>query len=338
MIRGTTLSLGLAALLTLAAMPAHAVSQTPATDAEEVDPSAPAADDRWALELGVQGDRNSAYGFTSRLGYDLWRHTTVHGSAHATQYQGDLSQTNPGSTRSLAASVGATQRFGRFALDGDVGQWRVTNLATTNELKVSGAFSGGAFSGALRSGYRKTKFNNFATIATIDQGAGPQNVAVTAACELKSTAFGADGRYQGRRWGLHGSLTQYNYSDATCALYPAAGGAGVAASENAAQFAALAPFQVSRLQNLAMPVIGGQQSLAKSSAQVGISFRRKDAQLALDYLRSQDYYTSALSKAYFSTLTADLGGGTAVEVTFGDSRGGGTPRGIFGGLGVRARF
>jgi hypothetical protein len=285
----------------------------------------------------VQGDRNSSYGFTSRLGYDVLRATTLHASAHATEYQGDLHQTNPGTTRSLAAAVGGTQRFGRFALDLDVGQWRVSNLVKTNEFKVAGLFDGGAFSGGLRTGFRKSNFTDFGTTATVDVGAGPQSLPVTAACQLKSTLFGADGRYQARRWGVHGSLSEYQYSDASCTLYPAAG-VGVGASLNAAQFAALAPDQVTRLLNLAMPVIGDQQSLAKSTAQVGASWRRKDLQLALDYLRQQDYFTGAQSTAYFATLTGDLGGGTGVDVTFGRTQGGGTPRGLFGGLGVRARF
>ena len=334
MTRRTTLPFGLAALWLLAAAPAHAVAPTPAVD--DADAQDAADDGRWALALGVQGDRNSSYGFTSRLGYDVLRSTTLHASAHATQYQGDMSQTNPPTVRALAAAAGATQRFGRFALDLDLGQWRISNLVKTNELKLGGMFAAGEFSGGLRAGVRKTTFVDFGTNATIDLGGGPQNTVVTAACQLKSKALGADGRYQGRTWGVHASLTQYQYSDATCTLQ-AAGGT-VTASENAAQFAALAPDQVSRLQNLAMPVIGDQQSLAKSTDQVGASWRHKDLQLAADYLRQKDYYTSALSQAYFGTLSADLGGSTGVDVTFGQTHGGGTPRGLFGALGVRARF
>lgn len=331
MIRRATTSFLAAALWLLTPAQARALDQTP--DREDAQDASP-----WALALGVAGDRKSAYGFTSSLGWDVWRATTLHAGAHATQYMGDLTQANPGVSRSLAASGGVTQRFGRFALDVTLNHWQITHLVKANEFRFGGEATVGSFSGGLRGGFRKSTFASFASSAVLDLGGGPQLTPVTAGCKGKDTSWGADARYQGRVWGAHSSLTKYTYGDTTCNLYPA-GGTGVSRNLNGSEFAVLAAAPLGRLQNIAMPVIGAQETLANSIVQGGFSWKHKDLGIAIDYLRQRDHFVGNLGKAYFITGTADLGEGTAVEATVGDTRGAGsTARGVFAGIGVRARF
>ena len=194
-----------------------------------------------------------------------------------------------------------------------------------------------SFSGALRTGYRRTTFASFATSAVADFGNGVQGAQVIAGCQVKNTSFGLDGRWQGKVFGVHGSLTSNQYADAHCGLTaPGVGSASVSLGE--AAFASLAGDPLGRLANTALPVIGEQPSLARSTGRFGVSWRRKDKGLSVDYLRQQDNYLSSVGTAIFATATAYLGGSTGVDATFGRTQGGSGPRGLFGGLGLRARF
>ena len=112
----------------------------------------------------------------------------------------------------------------------------------------------------------------------------------------------------------------------------------VSASENASQFVAIAGTLLAHFDSAALPTIGEQPTLAKTRGQFGVSWRRRDLGLALDYLRQQDYFLGTTGTALFGTMTADLGEGSYVDVSFGGVRGAGTRFGPFGGFGVRTRF
>ncbi len=294
-------------------------------------------DSRWGLDLGVQGDRGKAGGVTGALMVDVFEFTRLHGSGHATVYPGAAPSGQASPPHSIGAEAGVLQRFGRFGLDVAIGHWLILHTVTANELNVTGSFTGGAFSGALGTGMRRSRFANFGTTATADFGNGVQTASVTASCRVNSTQFGGDGRWQGRVWGAHASFTAFQYQDVSCGFD--AGAIGTAnVSENAAQFAVTATALLAHMQAAALPIVGGQPSLAHSRGQFGVSWRRRDLGLALDYLRQQDYFLGTTGTALFGTLTGDLGEGSAVDVTFGGTRGNGTRFGPFGGFGVRTRF
>ncbi len=337
MIRRATFTLLLASLWLLAPTHAVAVEQTPAVDQPDEDESADSADELWGLKLGVQGDRVSTLGLTGTATYDLFPSTTLHGSGGATDYRSDPPPGTASTPRTIWADAGITQRFGKFGLDGALGHWVATHVLKADEIKLAGTFASGGFSGALRTGYRRATFASFTGTAVADFGNGVQGAQVIAGCQVKNTAFGVDGRWQGRVFGVHGSLMSYQYANARCGLTaPGVGSASVSLGE--AAFAGLAGDPLSRLANTALPVIGEQPSLARSMGRFGVSFRRKDKGLSVDYLRQQDNYLSSVGTAIFATATAYLGGSTGVDVTFGRSQGGIGPRGLFGGLGLRARF
>jgi hypothetical protein len=329
----------MAGLWLLAPVRAHALDPTPAPAVEptEDDELADSADEKWGLRGGLQGDRVSSLGVTGEVSYDVRPSTTLHVGGHATDYRPDPPPGQPGTPRSIAAEFGVQQRFGHFAIDGAFGHWLATHVVKADELNFGGSYANGGFSGGLRAGYRHSRFSTFATTAVADFGHGVQGANVLASCQVKNTAFGADGRWQGPAFGVHASATAYQYHDATCGLTaPGIGYASRAFSQPA--FAALASDPLSRLSQTALPVIGQQPSLSKSLGLFGVSWRRKDKGLALDYLRQQDYFRGTVGYAYFATATAFLGGSTGIDVTFGRSQGGGQPRGLFGGLGLRARF
>jgi len=335
--RRTAFFFGFAVAWALTVTPSHAVSQTPTGPDDEASESA-TDQGRVAIALGVQGDRQRAFGFTSAVSYDLLRATTLRASGHGAESRGDLTQGYSGTIDSLGASFGVTQRFGRAGVDLDVGHLQISNFLKADELKIGGTFHVGVLSGGLRTGVRKSTFAPFSGLTTLDLGNGPQLVPVQARCEVRNTWWGVDGRYQGRVWGAHAGLTKEQYQDASCGLLPAEG-ARVSASFANAQFAQLAIGPLGRLQQLVLPVIGDQQTLANSLASAGVSWRHRDMILAVDYLRQRDHYVGTLGKAYVATCTADLGHGTEVDVSLGDSRGDGAgPRGLFGGLGLRTRF
>lgn len=338
MIRRATLSL-LAAGLWLAASPQAlaAPEPTPAAVDEDQMELADSADERWGLDLGIQGDRQSSLGLTGAVRYDLFPRTTLHGSGHATDYRSDPSPGVPGVPRSIAAELGVLQRFGRFGVDLGFEHWLATHVVKANELHLSGTYANGGFSGGLHAGLRRATFSAFQSVAAADFGTGFRFADVTAFCKLNGTAFGVDGRWQGERFGAHAQMTGYQYASARCGL--SAAGIGYASvSEDASAFAALAAGPLARLQNTALPVIGLQPALARSLAQLGVTYRRKDKGLSIDYLSQQDYFLGGTGTAYFATATAYMGGSTGIDVTFGRSQGGGSPRGLFGGLALRTRF
>ena len=336
MTRRTTI-LGLVASLSLAALvPSTALAEllTPvARPAETVD----WRDSRWGLDLGVQGDRGKAGGVTGAVMVDVFEFTRLHGSGHATVYPGATPSGKASPPQSIGAEAGVLQHFGRFGLDVAIGHWLVLHTVTANELNVRGSFTGGAFSGGLETGLRRSRFATFGTTATADFGNGVQTASVTATCRVSNTQFGANGRWQGRTWGAHGSFTSFQYQDVSCGFVNGAIGA-VSASENASQFVAIAGTLLAHFDSAALPTIGEQPTLAKTRGQFGVSWRRRDLGLALDYLRQQDYFLGTTGTALFGTMTADLGEGSYVDVSFGGVRGAGTRFGPFGGFGVRTRF
>jgi hypothetical protein len=338
MIRRTTLPLLAAGLWLAVPGVGHAAPEpTPAAVDEDTLELTDSADERWGLDLGVQGDRQSSLGLTGAIRYDLFPSTTLHGSGHATDYRSDPAPGVPGVPRSLAAEVGVLQRFGHFGVDVAFGHWLATHVVKADELNLAGTYSNGGFSGGLRAGYRRATFAAFQSVASADFGTGYRTADVTASCRLTNTAFGVEGRWQGERLGAHATMMGYQYSSARCGL--TAAGIGYASlSEDAGAFAALAGAPLSRLQNTALPVIGQQPALARSYAQLGVTWRRKDKGLSLDYLSQQDNFLGGTGTAYFATATAYMGGSTGIDVIFGRSQGGGSPRGLFGGLALRTRF
>ncbi len=337
MIRRATFPLLMTMLWLLAPAHAVAVEQTPAVDQADDGEEGDSADERWGLKLGVQGDRVSTLGLTGTATYDLYPSTTLHASGGATDYRSDPPVDTPATPRTIWADAGITRRFGKFGIDGALGHWVATHVLKAEELKLAGTYGSGGFSGALRTGYRRATFASFASTAVADFGNGLQGAQVIAACQVKSTAFGADGRWEGKAFGLHGSLMSYQYANARCGLYaPGIGSASVSLGE--AAFAGLAGDPLSRLANTALPVIGEQPSLARSVGRFGVSYRRADKGLSLDYLRKQENFVNSVGYAVYATATAYLGGSTGIDVTFGRSQGGVGPRGLFGGLGLRARF
>ncbi len=336
MIRRATLPLLLASLWILAPAPARALEQATA-QAEEEDALADSPDERWGLKLGLQGDLHSSVGATGALSYDLYPATTLRAAGYASDDGGNVAPGVASAGRSISAEVGATQHFGRFGVDLDIGHWTSTGVLSADEIKLGGRYLSGGFSGGLRAGYRRSRFDSFATATVVDFGNGVHSASTTASCRVANTAFGADGRWQGAAFGAHAALMAYQYGDARCGFY-AAGLGSVRVSQSAAVFAALAAAPLARLQNSALPVIGEQPSLARTFSQFGISWKRADKGLALDYLRQEDYFLGGVGYAVFATASANLGGSTGVDVSFGRSRGGGAPRGVFGGLGLRARF
>jgi len=337
MIRRATIPQLLASLWLLAPTHVVAVEQTPAVEQTDDEEMADSADERWGLRLGVQGDRVSTLGLTGTATYDLFPATTLHGSGGATDYRSDPPVGTPSTPRSIWVDAGITQRFGKFALDGALGHWVATHVLKAEEIKLAGSFSSGGFSGALRTGYRRSTFASFASSAVADFGNGVQGAQVIAACQVKNTSFGVEGRWEGRTFGVHGSMMSNQYANARCGL--TAPGIGTAsASLGEAAFAGLAGDPLSRLANTALPVIGEQPALARSVGRFGVSYRRKDKGVSVDYLRQQDNYLSSTGTAIFATATAYLGGSTGLDVTFGRAQGGSGPGGLFGGLGLRARF
>ncbi len=294
-------------------------------------------DSRWGLDLGVQGDRGKAGGMTGAVTVDVFEFTRLHGSGHATVYPGATPSGQASPPHSVGAEAGVLQRFGRFGLDVAIGHWFVLHTVTANELNVRGSFTGTAFSGGLETGMRRSRFATFGTTATADFGSGVQTTDVTATCRVNNTQFGANGRWQGRVWGAHAALTAYQYQDVNCG-FVAGGGGAASVAENAAQFAVIASSLLAHFESAALPTIGEQPTLAHSRGQFGVSWRHRDLGLALDYLRQQDYFLGTTGTAVFGTLTGDLGEGSAVDVTFGGTRGAGTRFGPFGGFGVRTRF
>jgi hypothetical protein len=336
MTRRTT-TLGLAAGLWLATIaPSNALAELLTPVARPVD-KVDWRDSRWGLDLGVQSDRGKAGGVTGALMVDVFEFTRLHGSGHATVYPGVTPAGHATPPHSIGAEAGVLQRFGRFGLDVAIGHWLVVNTVTANELNASASFAGSAFSGGLSTGLRRSRFATFGTTATADFGGGVQTASVTATCRVNNTQFGADGRWQGRAWGAHAAFSSYQYQDVSCGFV--AGGIGaVSVSETAAEFATTGSALLAHLQYAALPTIGQQPTLAKSRGQFGVSWRHRDLGIALDYLRQQDYFLGSTGTAVFGTLTGDLGEGSAVDVTFGGTRGAGMRLGPFGGFGVRTRF
>jgi len=337
MIRRATFLLLLAGPWLLAPTHARAVEQTPAVEQTEDDEMADSADERWGLNLGVQGDRVSTLGLTGTATYDLYPSTTLHASGGAIDYRSDPPVNTPSTPRTIWADAGITQRFGKFAIDGALGHWVATHVLKADEIKLAATFASGGFSAALRTGYRRSTFAWFDSFAVVDVGTGPQFLSVVANCQVKNTVFGADGRWQGKAFGVHGSLMSYQYANARCGLY-APGYGSVSASLAEATFADVARGPLSRLAGTALEVIGEQPSLSRSVARFGASYRRNDKGLSLDYLRQQDNYLGLVGHALYATATAYFGGSTGLDVTFGRSQDGNGPRGLFGGLALRTRF
>ena len=338
MIRRGTLPLLMAGLWLLAPTRAVAADATPAVERTDEDEMADSADERWGLKLGVQGDRVSTMGLTGAATYDLFASTTLRASGHSTDYRSDPPVGTPASARTVGAEAGVTQRFGRFGLDVALGHWTATDVVKANEFKLGGTFSQGAFSGGLHTGYRRATFVPFTTLASADFGTGVQLESVVASCRITNTAFGADGRWQGQVFGAHGSMMAYQYGNTRCGLV-ASGVGSATVTQSSTAFAALAAAPLSRLAMTALPMIGEQPALARSVGQLGISWKRLNKGFGLDYLRQQDYFSGSTSSALYATATSYLGGSTGLEVTLGRARGGnGGPRGMFGGVGLRARF
>jgi hypothetical protein len=328
-IRTTARSL-LAALTLLAQVhTAVAVAAVPADEDEDAQPVAVNAP--WALSLATLVDQQSTRGFFGELGYDLTKKTSVRFAADATS----RTMTNPANFNSQGVEAGAAHDFARFRLDGAVAHWQNTDINSANELRLGGAFHFDPWTAGLRAGYRRATFDPIAT--TVTTPAAPLPQAAVARCDLNNTAFGLDGRYQGRVWGGYVTATTYRYADAKCG-FQFNDGSTVEQQLTKAQFAQLAAAQAAQLTAAALHHVGRQEMLLDGYVDAGASWKKDDFVVSLDYSRLKDYFAGATSNTYSVTGTADLGDHAGIDCTLGITQGGGVTEGGFVGFAVRAKF
>jgi hypothetical protein len=318
----------LVALLLLAQAGAASAAAEAADEDEEAQPAAHAP---WALALAAVVDQQSTRGFFGQLGYDLTQKTSVRFAADSTSH----TMTNPANFTSQGVEAGATHDFARFRLDGAVAHWQNTDINSANELKLGGAFSADPWTAGLRAGYRRTTFDPIATTVTTPAAAQPQSA--VARCDLNNTAFGLDGRYQGRVWGGYVSATTYRYADAKCG-FQFADGSSAEQHLPKEQFAQLAAAQAAALTQAALHHIGRQEMLLDGYVDAGASWKHDDLVVSLDYSRLKEYFAGATSNTYSVTGTADLGDHAGIDCTLGITQGRGITDGGFVGFALRAKF
>ena len=287
----------------------------------------------WSLSIATQVARLSARGVNAELGYDVARDTTVRVAGESVDY----SSTAVGTQRSLGLELGASHDFGILDVDVALGRWQNTDVVTAKEFKLGYTADLEPWSAGFRLGYRRSDFDPFAT--TVRLVGTPNPVIAIARCHLDNTALGADGRYQGDVWGAYATAMRYNYQNPDC-TFDVIGFRRIRSRQPVGGFRQLAAQQLARLTTVATRRIGRQETLLDSSLDVGVSWKHADLTVSLDGSRERDFFIGATATIVSVTATADLGLGTSVDVTLGDSRGaiGTAPNALFVGFAVRTRF
>ena len=304
-----------------------------ATAADDDEDSTGSQDARWSLSLATQVDQQSARGFDGSVGYGLTPTTELLVSANAVDY----TATNPNGFHSQGLELGASHDFKRFTVDGSVGRWQDTDILTAKELKVGGEFHADPWAAELRTAYRRSDFDPFASDRTFTHKDGTtRTVSATSRCQIRNTELGLGGRYQGDVWGASASVMNYQYAKSTCRFTSL--GLGDKATLTKAEFRQLAAFAVDRLAAVATRRIGRNQTLLDSSIDIGASWKHSDLIVSVDYSRQKEFFKGAKSNTISTTGTADLGSNAGVDVTLGLTRGNGVSSGAFVGFAVRAHF
>ena len=312
----------LAVLGALLALLAAAPAQAADDDEDEAEP-----DTRWSLSLATVVDQKSAREFDGSGGYALTPDTSV-------QLGANLSDSTSNSSTGIGTSavdVGLSHDFSRISVDGRFRRWQATDILNALELSGGAAWQADAWSLGPRLELRRSRFDPLnVTIAVPGVSQAPVNP--TARCTLNNFGYGLSGAYQGEVWGARLEGSSYRYSSASCDFD------GVHAHVSRDLLSQLLGPSADLLARAAGRNVGSRDVPVDSRLGGGASWQHEELRIALDYSQSKDFLRGLRSRTLAATATADLGGGSGVDVTLGATQSASYGTLAFVGFAVRANF
>lgn len=304
----------------------------PAIAAADDDENAPDKDARWTLNLSTVVDRQSGRGLAGSAGYSTSPATTWTLGANG-------SDTTSTSTTGLATSgidFGYAHDFEHWGVNAAIARWQDVDVLTARELNGGGEFRREAWSIGPRLQLRRTTFDQFMANTTVTPGGTPLPVAANARCTLDNVGLGLRSAYDGETFGGYLNGAKYQYRDSSCHFDVT--GLGALSRDTRNELRQLLGPVADLLARNAARRIGSQNALFDSSFGGGASWRHDDLKLGLDYVRARDFLLGLRSDTLSATATADLGGSTGVDMTFGATRSATYGSIAFIEFAVRARF